>query len=161
MIILKTICLFTAALGLCCCAPSFSSCSYWSLLFGVWASHHSGFSCGAWALDLRLQQFSKQAQLLHGMWNFPGPRIEPMSPALAGKILIHCTTMEIPNGVFFLFFKSNKDAKASSDCGKTRQKRTFLVEKVDVHDNNETLSKDERSLRLPLPSDDHNERRGI
>ena len=37
---------------------------------------HSGFSiCGA------------QAQLLHGTWDLPSPRIEPMSPALAGGFL--------------------------------------------------------------------------
>ena len=30
-------------------------------------------SCGAWAW------------LLHGMWDLPGPEIEPMSPALAGQ----------------------------------------------------------------------------
>ena len=32
-------------------------------------------SCGSWA------------QLLQGMWNLPGPGIEPMSPVLAGRFL--------------------------------------------------------------------------
>ena len=30
---------------------------------------------------------SAQAQLLHGMWDLPGPGLEPMSPALAGGFL--------------------------------------------------------------------------
>ena len=38
-------------------------------------------SCRSWALKHRL---GAQAQLLHGMWGFPGSRIEPMSPALTG-----------------------------------------------------------------------------
>ena len=45
-----------AALGLCCCAWAFSSCSEWGLLLGcgVRASHCSGFSCcGARALGVR------------------------------------------------------------------------------------------------------------
>ena len=46
----------------------FSSCSSWGL-------EHMLSSCGAWA------------SLLHGMWNLPGPEIEPMSPALAGGFL--------------------------------------------------------------------------
>ena len=57
----------------------------------MWASHCSGFSrfraralghsgsssygTGSWA------------QLLHSMWNFPGPGIEPTPPALAGGFL--------------------------------------------------------------------------
>ena len=35
-------------------------------------SSSSSSSCGSWAY------------LLHGMWDLPGPGIEPMSPALAG-----------------------------------------------------------------------------
>ena len=58
-----------------------------TLCCDVWASHSRGFllqstgarcsgysSCGLWA------------SLLHGMWNLPGPGIEPMSPALAGEL---------------------------------------------------------------------------
>ena len=48
---------FLVALGLCCCARAFSTCSRWGLLSscGTWASHHGGFSncrtqvLGAWA----------------------------------------------------------------------------------------------------------------
>ena len=64
-----------------CCAWSsycsdFSCCRAWSL--GTQASvvvAHGLSSCGAWAL------------LFCGMWDLPGPGIEPMSPALAGRFL--------------------------------------------------------------------------
>ena len=60
--------LFLAALGLRC---------------GARASHCSGFSyCGA-----RRAGFSScgaRAQPLRGMWNLPGPGLEPTSPAMAG-----------------------------------------------------------------------------
>ena len=41
-------------------------------------------SCGTQALECRLSSCSSWAQLLHGMWDPPGPGLEPVSPALAG-----------------------------------------------------------------------------
>ena len=88
--------LFLAVLGLSCCM-SFSLCdkqglagrglpiSVASLVAGqeLW---HSGFSrCCSWAPEHRLKSCGAQAQLLRGMWDLPGPGIEPMSPALAGE----------------------------------------------------------------------------
>ena len=56
----------------------FSSC-------GAQASRVGGFSCcGAWALEHRLSSCGVWAWLLCGIWDPPGPGIEPMSPALAG-----------------------------------------------------------------------------
>ena len=55
---------------------------------------HVGFSsCGTWA------------ELLHGMWNLPGPRMEPVSPVLAGIFL-----SIVPQGKsqFFFFISSQK-----------------------------------------------------
>ena len=53
--------LFSAALGLRCCTQGFSSCGKWAPLSScnvcVQASHCSGFSCGAGALDLGLSSF--------------------------------------------------------------------------------------------------------
>ena len=51
--------------------------------------------CGAWALDAwasvvvahMLSSCGARSQLLHGMWDLPGPGLEPMSPALAGGFL--------------------------------------------------------------------------
>ena len=44
-------------------------------------------SCGLWALERRLSSCGAWAWLLRGMWDLPGPGIEPMSPALAGGFL--------------------------------------------------------------------------
>ena len=35
----------------------------------------------------RLSNCGSRAQLLHGMWDLPGPGLEPVSPALAGRFL--------------------------------------------------------------------------
>ena len=84
--------LFLAALGLRC---------------GVRASHCSGFSCcgaralgarasvvvarglsscGSRALERRLSSCGSRAELLRGMWDPPGPGLEPVSPALTGGL---------------------------------------------------------------------------
>ena len=85
--------LFLAALGLCCCAQAFSSCGEWGLLSLAWASHCHGLShCGARAPGVQasvvvargLSSCGSRAQLLRGMWDLPGPGLEPVSPALAG-----------------------------------------------------------------------------
>ena len=34
----------------------------------------------------RLSNCGSRAQLLRGMWDFPGPGLEPVSPALAGRL---------------------------------------------------------------------------
>ena len=44
-------------------------------------------SCGSRALECRLSSCGARAQLLRGMWDLPGPGLEPMSPALAGGFL--------------------------------------------------------------------------
>ena len=89
-------------LDLCCCVQAFSSCGEWgaTICCGAHASHcggfslqstgsrHAGFSsCGSWALELRLGGCGPWASLLRGMWDLPGPGLEPMSPALAGRFL--------------------------------------------------------------------------
>ena len=99
-----------ATLGLRCCTWAFSSCGEQGLLFVVVhglliavaclvAEHglqvhrlqqlwHVGFSsCGSRALERRLSSCGARAQLLHGMWDLPGPGLEPTSPALAGGFL--------------------------------------------------------------------------
>ena len=78
-----------------------------TLRCSAWASHCSGFSCcgaqalSAWAsvvvarglsscglraLERRLSSYGAQAYLLCGMWDLPGPGLEPVSPALAGGL---------------------------------------------------------------------------
>ena len=72
-----------------------------TLRCGLWASHCVGFSCcgaralgtrasvvgGSRALERRLSNCGARASLLHGMWELPGPGLEPLSPALAGGFL--------------------------------------------------------------------------
>ena len=80
--------LFMAVLGLRFCARAFSSCGKRGPLFiavcgpltivaSLVAEHRLQTrrlsDCGTWA------------QLLHGMWDLPGPGLEPVSPALAGR----------------------------------------------------------------------------
>ena len=57
---------------------------------GTWASVVVALrlsSCGLRALERRLSSCGAQASLLRGMWNLPGPGLEPVSPALAGGFL--------------------------------------------------------------------------
>ena len=66
----------------------FSCCGAWAL--GTWASvvvAHRPSSCGSRALECRLSSCGAWAELLRSMWDLPGPGLEPVSPALAGRFL--------------------------------------------------------------------------
>ena len=65
-----------AVLGLHCCTRTFSS-------WGARVSHCGGFIVP----EHRLLGAQALALLLRGLWNLPGPGIEPMSPALEGGFL--------------------------------------------------------------------------
>ena len=94
---------FAAARGLSLVAASGGSSSLrcvgfslrWLLLLRSMGSRHVGSvvvarglsSCGSRALERRLSSCGAQALLLRGMWDLPGPGIEPVSPALAGRFL--------------------------------------------------------------------------
>ena len=74
-----------------CSCVSFSS--RWLLLLWSMGSRHTGFStCGSQALEHRLSSCGAQAYLLHGIWDLPGPGIEPVSPAMAGRFLTTAPT---------------------------------------------------------------------
>ena len=77
-----------AVLGLCFCARAFSGCGKRGPLFtavrgpltiaaSLVAEHRLQMR--------RLSSCGSRAQLLHGMWDPPGPGLEPVSPALAGR----------------------------------------------------------------------------
>ena len=69
--------LYAGFLSLLCVASSL----LWLLLF-----QSTGSRCtDSWAVEHGLSSCGAQAQLLQGIWNFPGPGIEPLSPALAGR----------------------------------------------------------------------------
>ena len=44
-------------------------------------------SCGLWALECRLSSCSARIELPRGMWDLPGPGLEPVFPALADGFL--------------------------------------------------------------------------
>ena len=76
-------------LGLRFCVRAFSSCGEWGPLFIV----VRGLLTIAASLVAehrlqmrRLSSCGSQAQLLHGMWDPPRPGLEPVSPALAGRL---------------------------------------------------------------------------
>ena len=92
--------IFLAALGLRCCVQAFPSCGEQELPFvavrglliavaSLVAEHGlQGFSsCGSRALERRLSSCGTRPQLLRGMWDLPGPGLEPMPPALADRFL--------------------------------------------------------------------------
>ena len=56
---------------------------------GTWASvvvARRLSSCDSQALECRLSTCGSRAQPLRGMWDLPGPGLEPVSPALAGGL---------------------------------------------------------------------------
>ena len=60
----------------------------WLLLLRNMGSRRAGLSsCGSWALERRLSSCGARVLLLCGIWDLPGPGLEPMSPALAGGSL--------------------------------------------------------------------------
>ena len=86
-------CVFVAVHGLSLVAASgdYSSLRWvgfslrWLLLLRSTGSRHAGFSsCGSRALERRLSSCGAWALLLRGMWDLPGPGLEPVSPASAG-----------------------------------------------------------------------------
>ena len=80
--------LLLAVLGLRFCARAFSSCGKWGPLFiAVRGSLTIAASLVAEhrLQTRRLSNRGSRAQLLHGMWDLPRPRLEPVSPALAGR----------------------------------------------------------------------------
>ena len=78
-----------AVLGPRFCVRAFSSCGKWGPLFiavrgpliiaASLVAEHRLQTC-------RLSNCGPRAQLLHGMWDPPRPGLEPVSPALAGRL---------------------------------------------------------------------------
>ena len=64
-------------------------------------------SCGSQALERRLRTCGAWASLLRGMWDLPGPGLEPVSPALAGRFLTTAPPGR-SNYCYFEFFSISK-----------------------------------------------------
>ena len=88
-IILYFIYLFLAVLGLHFCARAFSSCGRQGPLF---IAVHGPLTIAASLVaehrlqTRRLSNCDSRALLLRGMWDLPRPGLEPVSPALAGRL---------------------------------------------------------------------------
>ena len=71
------------------CARAFPSCGKWGPLF---IAVHGPLTIAASLVvehrlqTCRLSNCGSRAQLLRGMWDLPRPGLEPMSPALAGRL---------------------------------------------------------------------------
>ena len=78
-----------AVLGLCFCVRAFSSCGKWGPLF---ITVHGPLTIAASLVaehrlqTRRLSNCGSRAQPLHGMWDLSRSGLEPMSPALAGRL---------------------------------------------------------------------------
>ena len=99
--------LFMAVLGLRFCVRAFSSCGKWGPLFiavrgpvtiaaSLVAEHR--------LQTRRLSSCGSRAQLLCGMWDPPRPGLEPVSPALAGRLQ---TTAPPGKPLSFTIFKKH------------------------------------------------------
>ena len=76
---------FLAVLGLRFCAWASSSCGERGPLFITVRGPLT--IAASLVAEHRLSNCGSRAQLLRGMWDFPGPGLEPVSPALAGGFL--------------------------------------------------------------------------
>ena len=79
-----------AVLGLHFCARAFSSCGKRGPLFsaarGPLTTAASPVADHRLQTARRLSNCGSRAQLLRGMWDLPRPGLEPVSPALAGRL---------------------------------------------------------------------------
>ena len=109
--------LFLAVLGLRFCARAFSNCGKWGPLFIA--------ACGPLTITaslvaeqrlqtLRLSSCGSRAQLLRGMWDLPRPGLEPVSPALAGRLSTTAPPGK-PQICISNVFPSNSDATGLGD----------------------------------------------
>ena len=97
-------------LGLHFCARTFSSCGEWGPLFI--AVHWPLTVAASLVAEHRLQTRrlsgrGSWAQLLRGMWDLPKPGLEPVSPALAGRVSTTAPPGK-PAVPYFLFLVEKK-----------------------------------------------------
>ena len=104
-----------SVLGLRFCARAFSSCGERGPLFiamrgpltitaSLVAEHRLQMH--------RLSRCGSRAQLLRGMWDLPGPGLEPVSPALAGRFSTTVPPGKPKGCVLSLFVKLMREEKA-------------------------------------------------
>ena len=97
-------------LGLRFCVRAFSSCGKWGPLFI--AVHGPLTIVASLVAEHRLQtrrlsSCGARAQLLRGMWDLPRPGLEPVSPALAGRLSTTAPPGKPPTHIFDLPLRSH------------------------------------------------------
>ena len=108
--------LLLAVLGLRFCARAFSSCGKWGPLFiavrgpltiaaSLVAEHR--------LQTRRLSNRGSWAQLLRGTWDLPRPGLEPVSPALAGRVSTTAPPGKPPAGGFLTTAPLGKSQEAA------------------------------------------------
>ena len=91
-----------------CCGARASHCGGFSCGAGALGTQASvvvarGFSsCGSQALEHRLSSCGSRASLLRGMWDLPGPGLEPLSSALIGRFLTTAPPGKSPGALFLI-----------------------------------------------------------
>ena len=101
---------------------------WWLLLL-----RSTGFSSyGSWALELGLSSWGAQASLLWGMWYLPWPGIEPMTPALAGRLLTTGTPGKSLTLVFFDIISSHNNYYFCFKCSHPKQSVEILCSKTTI-----------------------------
>ena len=113
-------------LGLRFCARAFSSCGKWGPLFI--AVRGPLTIAASLVVEHRLQtrrlsSCGSRAQLLHGMWDPPRPGLEPVSPALAGRL---STTAPPGKPPIMWVFKWRGDSSLAGDISKVHSKFTVV-----------------------------------
>ena len=101
--------LLIAVASLCCGAPALGARASVAVACGL-------SSCSSWALEHRLSSCGARAQLLHGVWDLPGPGLEPVSPALAGRFLTTAPPGKSPYGNFRFKFLRNCQTVFQGSC---------------------------------------------
>ena len=110
-----------AVLGLRFCARAFSSCGKWGQLF---IAVHGPLTIAASLIAehriqmRRLSNCGSRAQLLRGMWDLPRPGLEPVSPALAGRL-----STTAPPGKPYIYILKSTNNKCYRGC---EEKGTLL-----------------------------------
>ena len=92
----------------------------WLLLLQSTGSRHVGFSsCGLQVLERRLSSCGALAYLLRGMWDLPGPGLEPVSPALDSQPLRHqgSPTLSLKWILHYRLTESSVSIRATCSCG--------------------------------------------
>ena len=93
----------------------------WLLLLRRTHSRHVGFSsCGLRALERRLSSCGARAQLLRSMWDLPGPGIEPMFRALAGRLSTTAPPGKSPSCHFRLWLRMSPHTQTHSNSHRSR-----------------------------------------